>query len=52
MSSLRGRAKDPTYVKKLDDKSTFDAIQTGITEYHNLPTAVIKKNYKALYNHA
>jgi len=52
MTSLRGRARDPTYVKKLDDKPTFDAIQTGITEFQNLPTDVIKKNYRALYNHA
>lgn len=52
MSNLRGRARDPTYVKKLDDKPTFDAIKTGITEYQNLPTDVIKKNYKALFNHA
>lgn len=50
--NLRGRARDPTYVKKLDDQETFDAINTGITQYQNLPTEVIKQNYKALYNHA
>lgn len=52
MSNLRGKVRDPTYVKKLDDKATFDAIKTGITKYQDLPTDVVKKQYKALFNHA
>ena len=43
MSSLRGRAKDPTYVKKLDDKETFDDVKTGIIKNSDLPTKVINE---------
>lgn len=38
-------------VKKLDNDETFNNIKTGITTYDELPTDIIKKNYKALYNH-
>jgi ribosomal protein L17 len=50
MANLRRR--DPTYVQKLDDASVFDAIKTGITKYQKLPTEVIRKHYRALFNHA
>ena len=39
-------------MKKLDDKETFDSVKTGIIKNSDLPTKVIRENYKALFNHA
>ena len=40
------------YVKKLDDKPTYDAIVTNITDYNDLPTVNVKNIYRTLYNYS
>ena len=40
------------YVKKLDDKPTYDAIVTNIVDYDDLPTVNVKNIYRTLYNYS